>query len=203
MRSIGSRTGLAAMTVLATTLALPAAGCARETLPPLATAIAPMPSPRVPSGVSFHATLDGPLSSLHAAVDDKITATLDEPLRSADGVNLVPAGAKLHGHILEVGREGINRLVLQFDTLEFGGHDRAIDAQVTRLDSTRVVASHGTDPSSVSVDVYPILPRSASQQEIGGGPPSAQLPIELDAGAGVQLYLSRPFVLDPPTSQAR
>ncbi len=201
MRSIGSRTRLASTAFAALALALAPTGCGGAQPAPVA-ANTPPPSPAVPSGVSFHATLDGPLSSQHASVGDRITATLDEPLRGLDGAGLVPKGAKLHGHILEVGREGVNRLVLQFDTLEFGGTERRISAQVTRIDTTRVVASHADDASSLSADVYPILPRPVAAPEVGGGPPPTQLPLELDAGAGVQLYLSQPFVLDPPRPTA-
>lgn len=203
MRSMGSRTSVATMAAAALALALGATGCTGSEQTTAATAAnAPKPSPTVPSGVSFRATLDGPLSSQHASVGDRITATLEEPLQSLDGVNLVPKGAKLHGHILEVGREGINRLVLQFDTVEFDGSNRSIYVQVSRIESARVAASHANDPSSVSVDVYPILPRTGVAPEVGGGPPPTQLPLELNAGTGIQLTLSRPLVLDPFAPQS-
>ena len=179
MRSIGSRSTFAAMGAAAIAVAVGALGCGSGGAQTNAAtaANAQQPSPVVPSGVSFHATLDGPLSSQHASVGDKITATLDDPLRSMDGLTLVPKGAKLHGHILEVGREGINRLVLQFDTIEFGGRHRPIYAQVSRIDSARVVASESAEATSMSVDVYPMLPRGAAAPEVGGGPPPEQLPL--------------------------
>lgn len=198
MRSMGSRTSFTTMAAAALALAMGATGCMGSEQTKAATApSAPMPSPTVPSGISFRATLDGPLSTQHASVGDRVTATLQEPLQSLDGVILVPKGAKLHGHLLEVGREGINRLVLQFDTVEFDGGVRSVYVQVTRIESARVAASHADDPSSVSVDVYPILPRTGAAPEVGGGPPPQQLPLELNAGTGFQLTLSRPLVLDP------
>jgi hypothetical protein len=203
MRSIGFRWTLAALAVGSLTLALGASGCAAGAAQTTAATSASVPdtSPTVASGVSFRATLDGPLSSQHASVGDRITATLDDPLHALDGATLVPRGAKLHGHIREVGREGINRLVIQFDTIEVGGRNYSIYAQITRIDAARVVASYSTDATSVSFDVYPILPRSFAAPEVGGGPPPEQLPLELNSGAGIQLYLSRPLILDPAAAE--
>ncbi len=200
MRSIGSRTRFTAMAVAATAL-LGATGCATSTPPPAAAAPPSIAeaSPTVPSGRSFHASLDGPLASQHASAGDQVTATIDEPLRAVDGTMVVPKGAKLHGHILEVAREGINRLVLRFDTIDVGGRSYAIAARVTRIESARVVASSSADATSDSVTVYPILPRTALAPEVGGGPPAEQLPLELDAGIGIKLVLSRPVVLSPLT----
>jgi hypothetical protein len=192
------------MAVAAMALGAAASGCASRTQVTTATAasVPPPPPPTVAAGVSFHATLDGPLSSQHASAGDRVTATLDDPLYSLEGIPIVPAGAKLHGHLLEVGREGINRLVLQFDSVEFGGRTRALSALVTRVDFARVVPSHADDASSLSVDLYPILPRSVAAPAVGGGPPPVQLPVELDAGAGIRLRLSQPLVLEPMSSTA-
>lgn len=153
-----------------------------------------MASPSVPAGASFHATLDGPISSQHANVGDGITATLTESLQSVDGAALVPKGAKLRGQILEVGREGINRLVIRFDTIEFGGRARAISATVKKVESARVVASASTDLQSPSVDVYPMLPRNPAPDMgmgMGGGPTSEPLPLEIEAGTGIELQLTK------------
>jgi hypothetical protein len=196
---LDSRRGLAALAVGAFAFALGASGCAtagsaRSMV--ATTAAASESSPTVPSGAAFRATLDAPLSSERAVVGDRFSATLDEPLCGRDGAPLVPAGAKLHGRVLDVAREGIHRLVLQFDTIEAGGRNRYIYAQVTRIESARVVASYATDATSVSVDVYPTVPRTYADPEIGGGPSPEQLPLELDVGAGIQLYLSRPLILE-------
>lgn len=178
--------------------ALGASGCTTGAASsPLASALnAADSSPTVPSGVAFRATLDEPLSSESADVGDRFSATLDDPLCAADGAALVAPGAKLRGRILQVGREGIHRLVLQFDTIEAGGRNRYVYAQVTRIDSARVVASYSTDATSVSFDVYPTVPRSFADPEMGGGPSAEELPLDLDAGAEIQLYLSRPLILE-------
>lgn len=187
------------MFVCALAVTLGASGCATaaSSRSTVATAAAGAESsPTVPSGAAFRATLDVPLSSESARVGDRFTATLDEPLRGRDGALIVPAGAKLHGRVLDVMRVGIHRLVLQFDTIEAGGRNRYIYAQVTRIESARVVASYSTDATSVSVDVYPTVPRSYADPDVGGGPSPEELPLELDAGAGIQLYLSRPLILE-------
>ncbi len=209
------RRRLAARAMAALSLALAAAGCASNAARPPAGApasAANATSPAVaieaeavqvvPSGASLHATLDGELSSEHATAGDRFTATLDDPLRALDGATLVPKGATLHGHVLEVGREGIPRLVLQFDTVESGGHAYSIYAHVTRIESARVVPAYSTDATSVAVEVYAGGPLTLPLPEVGGGPPAEQLPLQIAAGAGIELFLSQPLEMKPIRADA-
>lgn len=194
MRSERARTTLGAMAVATLAVALGATGCAKNG------AQGSMSAPRVstmtpvaPSGLSFHATLDGPISSQMASVGDGLTATLDEPVLALDGTVVAPKGSKLRGRVLDIGREGVHRLAVQFDTIELEGRRHPIHVRIIRIESARVVASEASNPDSVAVDVYPPMPRTLEGREMGGGPPPEGLPIELPAGTGIQLFLARPF----------
>jgi hypothetical protein len=154
-------------------------------------------TPVAPSGLSFHASLDAPLSSQLASVGDDLTATLDEPLRALDGAVVAPKGAKLHGRILDIGREGVHRLAVRFDTLEVNGRQYPIRVRILRIESARVVAADVLDPDSVAVDVYPPMPRTLEGREMGGGPSPEGLPLELPGGSAIQLFLVRPFEPNP------
>jgi len=147
----------------------------------------------VPSGISFHASLDAPLSSSDLKAGDRFTASLGEPLIAGDGTMVAPKGAKLNGRVLDVDREGVNRLVVQFDTLEVRGRNHPIYAQVIRLDSARVLPTDAMDPASLATSVYPMLPMTLPVPAAGGGPSPEHVPLIVPAGAQLQLYLLRAF----------
>jgi hypothetical protein len=154
--------------------------------------------PVVPSGLSFHARLDTALSSSTAHAGDRFTATLDEPLRANDGTESVPRGSKLTGRVIEVDREGIGRLTLQFDGITVDGRVLPIDAQIVRLEHARVVAADAADPSTLTAFVYPALPMTVLPPQVGGGPRPESIPVEIPMGAQFQLVLSRPLATAPP-----
>jgi hypothetical protein len=186
---------LGALAVAALAVASAASACAKNG----ATSSAAAPgqvstvTPVAPSGLSFQASLDAPLSSQLASVGDGITASLDEPLRALDGSVVAPKGAKLRGRVVDLGREGVQHLALQFDTLEVNGRQHPIRVRIIRIESARVVAADVLNPDSVAVDVYPPMPRTLEGREMGGGPSPEGLPLELPAGAGIRLFLARPF----------
>lgn len=195
MRSERARKTLGAAAVATLAVALGVSACAKNTAQSSAVTPAHVSTvtPVAPSGMTFHATLDGPLSSLLANVGDGITATLDEPLLALDGAVVAPKGAKLRGRILALGREGVQHVVVQFDTLEVHGRQNRIQVRIIRVESARVVAADVLNPDSVAVEVYPPMPRTLEGREMGGGPSPEGLPLELPAGAGIRLFLARPF----------
>lgn len=176
--------------------AAPAAGSALD-------AVAANDAALVPSGLSFHAHLDRPLSTGRARAGEHFTATLDDPLRSSDGAEIAPRGSQLMGRVLDVDRVGVQRLTLQFDGIWLSGRLHPIDAQILRIQDARVIASDAADPATLQAFVYPVLPRTLPAPQVGGGPPAEIIPVELARGAQFQIVLIRPFGLhlagDPAT----
>jgi hypothetical protein len=156
-------------------------------------AIAPRDAAMVPSGLSFHAHLDRPLSTAHTRAGEHFTATLDEPLRAVDGTEVAPKGTQMMGRVLDVDRVGIQRFTLQLDGVWLDGRMHPIDAQILRIQDARVVASDANDPATLQAFVYPVLPRTLPAPQVGGGPPAEAVPLELPRGAQFQLVLTRPF----------
>jgi hypothetical protein len=154
----------------------------------------------VPSGRTFHVRLDRPLTSESVVAGQEFTARLDEPLYASDGRPIAPRGAVLRGHVIEVDRQGLNRIVLQFDGLVLDGKFHAMRAHVIQMDSARVVASESTHADVLSVDVLPRLPAGVQAPPVGGGPRSDSIPVEVPRDAVVELYLTEPFVAVPQTS---
>jgi hypothetical protein len=58
-------------------------------------------SARIANGTEIRATLDTPLSTKTAKVGDQFTATIVEPVRTADGGIALPAGSKIQGDVSE------------------------------------------------------------------------------------------------------
>src|SRR5436190_1945378 len=59
-------------------------------------------SNEIPNGTEIRATLEQRLSTETSKVGDRFTATIAEPVRSADGNVVIPQGAKVQGEITEV-----------------------------------------------------------------------------------------------------
>jgi hypothetical protein len=149
----------------------------------------------VHAGFTFLASFDVHLSSSESKEGQLFSATLQVPLVASDGSTVAPKGAKLRGRILTIEHNGENRLVLRFDTVEVKEHFVPIRAQVMRIESARVAPSDASDPESTAASVYPLPPTTLLGSRMGGGPPPEQLPVELQPGAYVELFLSRPLVL--------
>ncbi len=189
-----------ALTAVACSLAL---GCAKTQVSPAPASASVDESLRlatVPSGVTFHARLDLPLSSERARRGQTITAHLVEPLLATDGRVVAPPGTRLVGHVIAVDHVGLNRVVLQFDGIVLDRRVHPVRAQVMRIESARVAAAEAGGAEAISAEVYPRTPEGGSALPFGGGPPARSIPVELPAGADLQLYLVRPFMLQPQTS---
>ena len=57
-------------------------------------------------GSEIRATLDTPLSSKTSRPGDRFTATIQEPVRSADGGAAIPSGSLVHGEVAEAAPGG-------------------------------------------------------------------------------------------------
>ncbi len=201
MASNRARTSLVAAAVLALSAAALTADCATSRPP---TTAVPLPleaftTQTIHAGVTFRASLDVALSSESTKEGQWFTATLLVPLDATDGSTVAPKGAKLRGQVLAVERDGVNRMVLRFESVEVREHFLPIHAQVMRIESVRVAPSNAADPDSTAVSVYPLRPPELSGTGVGGGPPPEQLPLALETGAYVELYLSRPMVVGRTT----
>jgi hypothetical protein len=179
--------------------------------PPAATASPDETAQRstIPSGTTFNARLDAPISSERLEAGDAVSAHLDDALVAPDGTIVAPRGATLRGHVLEVERAGLNRVALQFDGLVLNGQVYPIYAQLLRIETARTVVSNVGDPSSVAANVYPssgpdlgplVNPDGVA---IGGGPGSEIVPLELPRDALAHFVLSRPFSLTPVAAEVK
>lgn len=61
----------------------------------------PAGGPHIATGTEIRATLDTPLSTKTSKQGDQFTATVVEPVRTADGAIAIPAGAKIQGEVSE------------------------------------------------------------------------------------------------------
>jgi hypothetical protein len=77
-----------------------------------------------PAGTALSLSLITPLSTETAKVETPVTARLRQPI-VVDGITVVPAGATLHGDVIEVERagrvRGRSRLVIRFAEVQVSG----------------------------------------------------------------------------------
>jgi hypothetical protein len=109
----------------------------------------PTPEPRtrtvtssVPIGTTMSVALNQTLSTETNQAGDAFTATLQQPILSADGDVLVPAGATVRGRVTQVqksGRVGETAVLnLAFEAVTFGGNSYPLDASVVSANPERV-----------------------------------------------------------------
>jgi hypothetical protein len=100
-------------------------------------------------GALLLARLDQPLGTQLSKPGDAWSATLTSPIVDEHGRRLVPAGARLHGHVRAVakGYEGVPpHLLLAVDSLELDETRRRIAGQVTWLDASAGARKPPGDP---------------------------------------------------------
>lgn len=64
-------------------------------------ASSPMASDGVSAGTELHATLDTPLSTRTSKPGDRFTATVSDPVRANNGLDVIPNGARIEGEVAE------------------------------------------------------------------------------------------------------
>jgi hypothetical protein len=88
--------------------------------------------PFVPAGTRFSAQLDQELDTSSSPHEQAFSAVLQQPLTDSQGQTVVPAGARVHGHLHSVmGSTGVPRLRLSFENVEAAGGVVPIQVRVT------------------------------------------------------------------------
>ena len=106
----------------------------------------PQPQPRpvtltVPTGTQFAIRLEDELSTETNQPGDPFTAVLDDPIVSADGTVLIPAGAKVRGRVTaaeksdRVGETAVIKVA--FEAISFGGRSYPLQASVVEAKPER------------------------------------------------------------------
>ena len=113
--------------------------------PPRQTAPAPAPAPTpaeprivshpVPAGTTFGVRLNEELSTRNHQVGSTFTATLTEAILAPNGTTLIPAGATVHGRVVE-SRESARAgqdasLAIEFTSITSGGRTHSISGSAT------------------------------------------------------------------------
>ncbi len=164
----------------------------------------------VPAGTILRATLDDPLASDTSRVEDRVEATLSEPLR-VDDREIVKAGSTLAGTVTDARRsakvKGRAQLAFRFDTLTPADDSERLAIQ-TRPIVLEASGSESKDaktigiPAAAGAVIGGILgggKGAAAGAAIGGGAGSAVVlttrgdEVRLAAGTPVALRLERPL----------
>jgi hypothetical protein len=121
---------------------LAAAGCARtaqvESGGDVVTTPLPSNTSAIPVGTSLEVTLDQTLGTQESKIGDAFTASVSQPLNTANGDLVVPKGAVVHGTVtgLHASEHAGDQaaIKLDFDTLTINGQAYAFDAKITSTD---------------------------------------------------------------------
>jgi hypothetical protein len=118
---------------------------------------APAPAPQpvatpVPAGTTFAVTLNQELSTETSQIGDGFTATLSDPIVSAEGVVLIPAGATVRGRVTHVAmseRVGETAVLkLAFESISFGGRSYPLQATVVEANPQRRTRTTRTEQAA-------------------------------------------------------
>lgn len=109
--------------------------------------------PRIATGTEIRATLDTPLSTRTAQPGDIFVATVTEPIRSAAGDTVIPAGSRLQGEVIESERgktlrdlRGKDKLSLRFSSIQApDGSSIPLGARLISLDHANDKASRSSE----------------------------------------------------------
>jgi hypothetical protein len=123
-------------------------GCARAatvesespgTLEPvMSTGVTPVNARTLPSGVDLELTLDQTIGTKNSRVGQEFSATVRNNVYAQNGRIVVPAGAKVHGHVTGLddsdhpGEAAAIRL--DFERLAFNGRSYPFEARITATD---------------------------------------------------------------------
>ncbi len=112
----------------------------------------------LPAGTTLHVRLASRLHSQIAGPGDSWTGTLVAPV-TVEGRTLLPAGASVHGNVIEArkpGGVGGAMLDLELRSVSLGGQDVSLDAS-----ADQVVSASSEEGSSVAVTAA-VDPRTAA-----------------------------------------
>ncbi len=131
----------------------------------------------IATGTEIHATLDSRLSSDTSKVGDRFTATVNEPVRTADGNVAIPAGSKIQGEVTEVEQgktvavlRGRAKMNMRFNAVQLpSGGAFPITATLTSVHTT----SGGTKAST-----------TGNEGEVSGSKTGTSTAKDIGIGAG-------------------
>ena len=166
----------------------------------------------VPEGTALTLALTSGASSETSQVEDPVEARLAKPV-SVDGVEVIPAGSKVHGNVTSVQRTGKVKgramLALRFTTLVAEGDDHSISApwsaeakSTTKSDAKKI--GIGAGAGAVIGGIIGGGKGAATGAAIGGGAGTAMVltsagePIELRPGAEIVVHVADPFEVRVP-----
>lgn len=187
---------------------------------------APAPAPAAPAarptsrtlvagtGTVVNLVANDTLTSRHNKRGETVTATLAANLTDANGRTVIPAGAIFTGTITDIAPAGTpggeGRMVLTFNTVEFGGRSYAVAARTDSLGSymkgrgvTGSEAAKVGAATAVGAAAGAIIGKDVKGAVIGGAVGAAagvgiaaatrDVDILLNAGAPIRLVLTAPF----------
>lgn len=100
----------------------------------------------VPSNTIIRARLNEGLNSGEARVGDRFTANTVEPVYAANGVEVVPVGSRIGGHVTQVKRAGKRspgNITVGFDSIRLpNGRTAVINGSLTTLEADNVNADN-------------------------------------------------------------
>lgn len=169
----------------------------------------------VPAGTILRATLDDPLASDTSRVEDRVKATLSEPLQ-VDGREIVKAGSTLAGTVTAARQsakvKGRARLAFRFDTLTPADASERLAIE-TRPVVLEAAGSESKDAKTIGIPaaagavlggILGGAKGAAAGAAIGGGAGTAVVlttrgdEVHLAAGTAVELRLERPVTFQVP-----
>jgi hypothetical protein len=112
--------------------------------------VTPVNSRTLPAGVDMQLALDQPIGTSHSSVGQEFGATVIDAVQAQDGRIVVPAGAKVYGHVTGLHAGSIDKpaaIKLDFERLAFGGESHPFQASITatNLSKARESAVSGRD----------------------------------------------------------
>lgn len=98
--------------------------------------VTPLNNRSIPVGATIGATLDQALGTKISKAGDRFTATVSNSLMAQDGSTVVPAGAKIEGHVSAIDDSDNATepalIRLQFDRIRFNGYSYPFAADIVR-----------------------------------------------------------------------
>ena len=161
--------------------------------------------PFVAAGTPLTVSMDTPLDTMSSAAGQSFTATVQTPLRSADGAIIVPQGAKVHGVLASSGTVDHPRLRLDLQSVDTADGSAPIQASVRHASRTDYAGPTEFAPTGDDPFLYPYDSAAWGWWgPMGGGPlydSYTPTEIRVPRGASMQLVLTRPLI--PPGSAIR
>jgi len=118
------------------------------------TSAAPPNARRLPAGSAIQATFDQSIGTKQSHQGDMFTASVSDPVVAQSGEQMIPAGARVYGHVSDVhagnsiGQQSYIRLA--FDSLTFSGRRYPIDASVSNVNVRNEVNKSGATRGAVT-----------------------------------------------------